>query len=171
MPLRVLRGLILGTAMLVLTAAAHGVAHGQLPDASAFMLLAPISVALGIIAMERPRGLLWFLLFSLGVQGLLHVMLVTTSAHAAHQTSLVPSLGMLLAHGAAAIMLSGLLAFGDSLLLRWVAYMRAALFSALLPVAPAWRTQVQHFEGEAFQPTQQTLAFAIARRGPPVGRR
>lgn len=168
--LRIVRGLVLGLAMVVLTATAHASAHGQLPDANAFLLLTPISVGLGIIAMERPRGMLWFLIYALGVQSLMHVLLVTTAAHSSLHASLLPSLGMTASHLVSAAILAIMLARADSLLLRWLSYMRTILIAALQPFALVLPWRVENFADAPTLLARLTIEFAIARRGPPESR-
>ncbi|MDO9485204.1 MAG: hypothetical protein Q7K25_03985 [Actinomycetota bacterium] len=166
--LRLLRGLLLGIAMVLLTATAHAGAHGQLPDAGALGLLTVISVGLGTIAMERPRGISWFLLYAMGMQTLLHVLLVTTTAHTAHGNSLVPSASMVLAHVLAAGALAVLLAHADAVLLRFVFYMRTVLFALIRPLVLHVPWQTDNFTAVTPLLPQVTIKFAIARRGPPA---
>ncbi len=168
--LRVVRGLTLGLAMVLLTAAAHAAANGQLPDAGALTFLIAISVGLSIIGMERPRGLLWFLLYALGIQALLHVLLVTVSAHSAHHSSLLPDKTMVFTHILAAGLLALLLAHGDSALLRWVSYMRSVLVRGLAPVgivAPNSHEQIRPLQ---VSHPLRIFQHDIARRGPPESR-
>ena len=170
-PLRLARGLVLGLAMLLLTAAAHSAAHGQLPDVTSLAVLLPVSAGLSIIAMERPHGVTWFLLFAVGMQSLLHVLLVTASGHAGHHASLLPDTTMLIAHLCAAVLLAIVLSHLDSALLRWLAYMRTILLN--------WPAETIPIPGQALPqiPPLQTsgasfdLTHDISRRGPPASRR
>lgn len=168
--LRIARGFLLGMSLLLLTAVAHSVAHGQLPQAQAFLALTPVSVGLSVIAMERQRGTLWFLLYSLGTQALLHVLLVSTTAHAAHQTPFLPDATMASAHVLAAMLLAIVLAHADALLIRWVSYMRSAVFGAFLTV-PLITSRAQGArEVDSVFDYQCVLGHSIARRGPPASR-
>ena len=166
--LRLLRGLILGLAMVLLTSAAHASAHGQLPDAGGLALLIPVSVGLSTIAMERKRGVLWFVLYALGIQALLHVLLVTVSAHSSPHSSLLPDQTMLLAHGITAGLLALLLAHGDALLLRWVAYMSTVLYRALIPLRLIAAMGIDNFAPVAALSQARAIEFSIPRRGPPA---
>lgn len=166
--LRWTRGLLLGLAMILLTSIAHTAGDGQLPGVSAYLLMLPLCAALGVATMTRSHGWAWFACYAVGVQALLHVLLVTTSGHAAHEQAITPSPAMLLAHAVAAVAVGLLLAHGDALLLRWLAYMRAALSvpaSRLPLVTPRslrtpWRPPL---------PCSSTLLeHKIARRGPPA---
>jgi len=165
--LRWTRGLLLGLSMILLTSIAHAAGDGQLPDAGAFVLMLPLCTALGVATMNRPRGWMWFTCYAVGVQALLHVLLVTMSAHGGHLGAVVPAPGMLLTHLIAAAALGLLLAFGDSLLLRWLAYMRSALLSRTLVVAPIAAPRLGPPDSAASAPAM-TFVHDIARRGPPV---
>jgi len=169
-PLRVVRGVTLGLAMVLLTAAAHAAAHRQLPDAGALTLLVPISVGLSIIGMDRPRGFLWFLLYALGIQALLHVLLVTISAHSAHHSSLLPDSTMVITHILAAGMLAILLARGDAVLLRWVSYVRTVLFNSLQTPKLVGSQGAVNLDFHASNILPLAVENAIARRGPPESR-
>jgi len=164
--LRFTRGVLLGLAMLLLTSVAHSAGHGQLPDATAYLLLAPISIGLGLITMDRARGWLWFISYAVGTQVLMHVLL-TTAVHTSH-ASLVPSQSMAIMHLLAAVVVGILLAHGDGAVLRWVSYMHAALFLATshLPTVSSLWTPLDY----QAPPTllSHILQHEIARRGPPV---
>ena len=168
--LRIVRGLFLGMAMVLLTASAHTAAHGRLPDASALLLLTAASVSLTIIAMERPRSTAWFMLYAIGVQALLHVLMSTISAHSVHQPSLPPSAGMLSLHLVTAVALGWLLAHGDSLLLRWLAFMQAVLFTSLQFPQVAEAGARLAFEPGPHCCSHLRIAHALSRRGPPASR-
>ena len=168
--LRLGRGLLLGLAMLLLTVVAHSAAHGQLPDASAFALLMPVSLGLSVIAMERPRSTMWFLLYAVGVQGLLHVLLVTASGHTDHHSSLLPSPSMIMAHVSAAALLAIVLSRFDAGLLRWLAYMRTVLFGRPAPAVSFPSNPLPQIPSLPMRGVTFTIAHEISRRGPPESR-
>jgi len=154
--------------MILLTSVAHTAGDGQLPDASAYLLMLPLCAALGVATMTRSHGWVWFASYAVGIQALLHVLLVTTSGHAAHEQAIAPGPDMLMTHAVAAVAVGLLLAHGDALLLRWLAYMRAAL-CVPLPRPPLVTTRSLH---ASWVPPRShawhLLEHKISRRGPPA---
>ena len=165
--MRALRGIVVGAAMLILTSAAHTSADASLPTAGAFFILAPLVVALSIAFLHRQRNYIWLIGFSVGVQALLHILMIVGAGHSSHHASLLPSTAMVLTHVGAAITTALVLSHADALLHRWISMVRTLLFVFLCAPAPVVLRAVSGFSGDSHTFRSHDLDHAIARRGPP----
>ena len=107
------RGALIGGCSALVTAAAHAGAGGGLPGGGTLMVLALVSITIGVSAgrfrIEDRRGQVGaFVAALLAAQALGHLTLALTAGHA-HE-SLLPSVPMLLFHTAAAVGLAVLIA-------------------------------------------------------------
>ena len=168
---RLVRTLILGAALLLVTVIAHTAAidsrvEGGWPPIIGLLLLAPLAIALSHPATHRRRHWSWLLAYALAVQALFHVILMAIGSHAAHG-SWLPSTHMITGHVLAALVLAAVLTFGDALLIRWGRYLAQALGTighvspAHWQIVPIRRDHTPHHLGHL--PAQ-----SIPRRGPPA---
>ena len=121
---RLVRGAVLGGACLLLTEIGHTSAGGGHLDIGT-ALAAVVALALGTAWAQRRRSVPRLVVFVASVQLLLHVLLVLSGAHGSHHVPLMPSMGMLLAHGLASVAMALLLNFGEATLQQWRTFLAA----------------------------------------------
>ena len=165
--MRALRGIIVGAAMLILTAVAHASANASLPTAGAFLILTPLLAGLSIAFLQHQRSYLQLIIFSIGIQALLHVLMTVGAGHGSHHATLLPGAGMLVTHLGASIATALVLAHADALLHRWISMVRTLLFVFFDAPAPVANLVVSLFSKESPTFRSHDLDHAIARRGPP----
>lgn len=167
-PARVGRGVLLGTAVVLLTVTGHtagGTWSGQ--DMVSLLLLWPLAVALSLVAADRRRSAAWLFAFAVGMQALFHVLLSIASGHGPHAAPFLPSSTMIVGHLGAAAVTALVLAQGDRLLHAWLALWgmlaRGVVTVTPMPVmrAPGRLAYVGPFVDDWVNCT------AISRRGPP----
>jgi hypothetical protein len=146
--------------------AAHTAAGGVAIDAGLLLGLVA-ATALGVAWADRRATWTRCAVFVVGSQALLHVLASLVGSHHPGQ-SLLPSPSMTLAHVLAAMLVALLITHADTLLHRWVAFLRTlAQPTALLPSLPfPFRPRVPDVApGSA---ATRTPALLLARRGPPA---
>jgi hypothetical protein len=171
-PARAVRGLLLGWAVLLLTALAHTSADHTAPTMrpATLLWLLPLTVALSVVAADRRRSPIWLVAFLLGVQSLLHVLLVVNASHASHQGGLMPSGSMIVAHVLAAGAAAFVIAHADGWLHRWVRFLDCLtrdyrLLPSSLPAASRADCTVEFLGHRALG---GLLGLTPHRRGPPL---
>jgi len=171
---RLLRGTVLGIAILGITVAGHAAGGGHLPSIGYYLALLPLIIALAVAASGRRRGPLALLGLAVGLQALMHVLLLILGAHAtAHAAggsaiSLLPSASMLAVHAGAAVVVAIALARGDALLDRWIAFWSTFGARCLDVRQPLVAPRVAMATTSHVIAPRTALAGAIARRGPPA---
>ena len=166
---RVGRGMLLGTAVVLLTVMGHtSGGRWSSMDTASLVLLWPVAVALSLVAAERRRSAPWLFVFVIGVQALFHVLLSIASGHAPHSAQLWPSTTMILGHLVAGAAIAAVLAHGDRILHAWLVFWamlaRGGVTSIAMP--PMRPTALPCYVAPILQsPANRT---AISRRGPPV---
>ena len=171
-PARVVRGLVLGSVVLLLTAVAHASDDHTSPTlrSASLVWLLPLAGVLSVAAADRRRTRTWLAVYFLGVQSLLHVMLVVNAAHASHPGSVLPSATMIAAHVLAAVGAAALVAHADAVLHHWLRFLDCLARDYLVPpsaLPTAFRACVA-MEPSAGHPLGTTLALTPQRRGPPA---
>lgn len=165
---RLLRGTVLGTAILAVTLAGHAAGGGHLPSLGYYLALLPLAVMLSLAATARRRSLVTLIALTIGLQALLHVLMVVIGAHGTHGVRMLPSALMLAVHLGAAIVVGWSLAHGDTLIDRWLAFWQAFAASFL----DLWQPRIAVAAFPAPVPgasiTRPALRDAIIRRGPPL---
>lgn len=161
---------VLGLVVLAISLAGHAADSQLLPTAFGFLLALVLTLALSVVASMRARSLTWLLGFVLGLQLLLHFVLVIVSggSHAATgHGSLLPSASGVIGHVIAGLVAAMVLKFGDGLLDRW-SYLLSRVFGdvavAVVPIAAPVRVlgALRHIVMSSI-----VLDFA-PRRGPPA---
>ncbi|CAB4905840.1 MAG: hypothetical protein F2806_06370 [Actinobacteria bacterium] len=165
--MRALRGLVVGSAMLILTSVAHTSADASLPTAGAFLMLTPLVVALSVAFLQCQRSYLQLITFSVGIQALLHLLMTVGAGHGSHHTTLLPSTGMIATHFGAAIATALVLSHADALLHRWISMVRTLLFEFFNASEPIAAQSAAYFLEPSCAFHSHDLDHAIARRGPP----
>lgn len=167
-PARVGRGLLLGTAVVLLTVTGHtagGNWSGE--DMVSLLLLWPLAVALSFVAADRRRSTAWLFAFAVGMQALFHVLLSIASGHGPHVEPFLPSTTMTIGHLGAAAATALVLAQGDRLLHVWLA-LWGMLACGVVTVAhlPVMRAPGRlAYVGPSLH--DWVNCTAISRRGPP----
>ena len=166
---RVGRGMLLGTAVLLLTVMGHtsGGRWSSMETAS-LVLLWPLAVALSLVAAERRRSAPWLFVFVIGAQALFHVLLSIASGHAPHSEPLWPSPAMIMGHLVAGAAVAAMLAHGDRILHAWLAFWAMLARGGVTSIAvhPMRPMALPCYVAPILQsPANRT---AISRRGPPV---
>lgn len=168
--LRVWRGLTLAAASLAIPTAAHVAAGGGVPVQGPFLFSAALlSIACVALAdrQRRPRAIAGVIGSS---QPLVHGVLALSN----HGTAtIVPTPQMIAAHAAATVVLTVLLAGGETVLWSMAVLSKTVvgpatrIFVAWMPaVVPA--TAVHHSSVDLPRPRHLVLAAESPRRGPPV---
>ncbi len=170
---RAARGLLLGSAVLLITTAGHAAGHGgSLPDASALLVLLPLFVVLSASLADRRLSTITLLSYLVGTQVLAHVLLVVGFGHGAHGdgASLTPSPRMLVGHSVATALVVLVLAYGEDLLHRWLRFLADLTRTWNPELAPvldganaSWARSPMPFLAWEF-------ASSIQGRGPPTTR-
>lgn len=142
---RVLRGVVLGSALFVLTVGGHTAADHGAHDLVEALWLLPLTILLSTALTERRRSPLWLVAYLLGAQLLFHAMLAISLGHGGLAASIAPSPTMVLVHVVAALVAALALHHADALLHRWLAFTDAltrgpSLDLAVLPSWPALTT-------------------------------
>ena len=163
---RLARGGALGVAAVIITAVGHSSGGGSLPEPGLLLLLLPLGLALGTLVAQQRRSGAWILGFVLALQVLFHLLLTIAAGHG-HHGSFLPDTPMLLSHLIAALAVAFVLAHGDALIHRWIAFWQALAVEldwTPAPLAAALKPAFRepHFTSSAL------LAHDIARRGPPT---
>jgi hypothetical protein len=165
---RVVRGVILGTALFVLTVAAHTAAHGRIQDLASTAWLLPVTILLSATLADRRRNVAWLVLYLLGAELILHLVLSVSLGHDGQGTSFTASPFMAVAHVTAAVLAALALHHADSLLHRWLDFLETLttgrpLWPAAIPMWPAARVMVPSAQ---FTSRRETGWPAL--RAPPV---
>ena len=168
-PASVGRGVLLGTAVVLLTVLGHTASgNWSANDTISLVLLWPLAVLLSLVAADRRRSAGWLFLFALGTQALFHILLSVASAHGPHAARGWPSATMFAGHLGAAAATAPLLAQGDRLLHAWLALWgmlaRGLITVSSAPVIPA-PVRPAYISPFVRDWVNQTT---ISRRGPPV---
>lgn len=161
------RGVVLGSALFVLTASAHTAANGQLTSLTDALWLLPFLILVSAALADRRRTLTWLLAYLLGAEALSHVLLSLALGHDGHAMALVPSSTMVTAHVVAAAAAAVLIHQADALLHAWLRFVAALTRGALLsvPVTEAWPSTAIHLQ--SLSHLRRQLGDAHPRRGPP----
>jgi hypothetical protein len=169
-PSRLLRGVVLGSAVLVLTAVAHTAGGSTRPDVASMAWLLPLAVVLSTVLADRRRSRRWLVAYLLGAQGLFHVLLVTAMGHAGHGDALLPPAPMLVGHVVAAIAAALVLEHADQVLHQWLVVLGNLIgrrFTAADPIDHA--SAASRPATSAARPLIGRLAgSSLCRRGPPL---
>jgi peptidoglycan/LPS O-acetylase OafA/YrhL len=167
---RALRGLVLGAIVLLLTAVAHNSGDHAAPPVgtTALLWLLPLTVMLSVLAADRRRDRAWLVAYLLGMQALLHVLLVVSAGHASHGGSMLPPWSMIVMHVVAAASAAVLIAHADALLHAWLRFLYS-LTRDYRPTLPARPTPPRAPTALApGHPSGKVLGLTPLRRGPPV---
>jgi hypothetical protein len=169
-PARALRGLVLGAIVLLLTAVAHNSGDHAAPPvgATALLWLLPLTVLLSVLAADRRRDPAWLIAYLLGVQSLLHVLLVVSAGHGSHAGSMLPPASMIVMHVLAAAAAAVLIAHADAVLHGWLRFLAFLTrdYRLALPARPTPpRAPTALAPGH---PLGEVLGRTPLRRGPPV---
>ncbi|MFM8349497.1 MAG: hypothetical protein ACKN9D_00355 [Actinomycetales bacterium] len=167
---RLIRGMVLGSACAVLSAAAHSTGGGALLDGGLLLSLV-IAMSLGIAWADRRATPVRLTLFVLGCQTLLHVVATLSNPHhlAANDqgSALIPGPAMVLAHALAGILMAAVLVHGDSLAHRWADFLRGlASATPTLPAIPVPGSAAPAALATCSW-TNRPPASRFMRRGPP----
>lgn len=159
------RSLPLAAVLLLLTLAGHSAASGALPPLSAVLLAAAPALALTLAVSGRRRSMAWLAGYLFLGELLLHLVLTAASGHA---HTLLPSAGMLLAHGVASVIAAAVFAQGEQVVARWNAYLGQALGtpSLHLPALPPLLVPTPALG--ITDPVGILLSHHVVRRGPPA---
>ena len=150
-----------------LSLAGHAAGRGTLPGGIGLLLVVVVAVGLTWTAVARRRSFAWLLAYLLGVQLLLHVVLVLAvpHGHSMGHMPLLPTADMALGHVVASLLAAALLARGEQVVDAWSRLLRARLvWSAPSLAAPVGAPAVR---ADAWQPTPLDAARTPRRRGPP----
>jgi peptidoglycan/LPS O-acetylase OafA/YrhL len=169
-PARALRGLVLGAIVLLLTAVAHNSGDHAAPrvGATTLLWLLPLTVMLSALAADRRRDRAWLVAYLLGMQALLHVMLVVSAGHGSHGVSMIPPASMIVMHVLAAAAAAVLISHADALLHSWLRFLDCLtrnyrLVPPARPTLPRAPTALS-----PGHPSGDVLGLTPLRRGPPV---
>ncbi|MEO8329311.1 MAG: hypothetical protein ABI586_04825 [Candidatus Nanopelagicales bacterium] len=168
--LRPIRGSVVGLVALATTVGLHALVSHEI-STKRVLLLAGLACLVGTAASGRQWGLVRSFVVLLGLQPMLHVLLVADShAHTAAMSDSVelPARSMVLAHVIAAVIGAVAICYVDSVLWRYLADAWRRLFG---PSTPIW---VQISNRAAMPPAPRrdqrhhTFQPASPRRGPPT---
>lgn len=162
---------VLALVVLAISLAGHSADSATLALPSAFGLgmALVLTVALCSVATMRRRTFAWILGFVLALQLLLHFTLVIVgSGHAgdAHG-SVIPGVSGVLGHVVASFLAAAVLAYGDSLLERWVCLLGTVFGTAPRLDAPMPATASALRISHTTKHSSVIVDFA-PRRGPPA---
>jgi hypothetical protein len=164
---RVIRGVVLGCALFILTAGAHTAAAGQSDRLSGALVLLPVMVFLSAALADRRRSIGWLTAYLLGAEALSHIVLTLALGHDGHALSVIPSAPMLVAHVLAAALAATLLHQADALWHRWLDFVDVCSNGVRLAVfpTPPWKQVHALPNPPAFLRPRERAWHA--RRGPP----
>jgi peptidoglycan/LPS O-acetylase OafA/YrhL len=169
---RALRGLVLGAIVLLLTAVAHNSGDHAAPPVgtTALLWLLPLTVMLSVLAADRRRDRAWLVAYLLGMQALLHVLLVVSAGHASHGGSMLPPWSMIVMHVVAAASAAVLIAHADALLHAWLRFLYSLTrdYRPTLPARPTPPRAPTALAPAPGHPSGKVLGLTPLRRGPPV---
>ncbi len=166
---RLARGAVLGSAIVLLTVLGH-TAGGQstMADATSLVILWPLAVAFSLLAASTRRSAGWLFAFAVAVQALFHVLMSVMSAHAPHGAPGLPSPTMITGHLVAAALAAVVLAHGDNVMHRWLRFIGALAREILLPAIATPTHSVSAHRPPVLLQIRSILSSAICRRGPPL---
>jgi hypothetical protein len=121
------------------------------------------------VAADRQRTFRWLTGYLLGVQGLLHMILVTTSDHGSHDFSMLPSAAMLAMHVLAALVVALVLSHGDAVLHCWLRLLAYAVIDRRLILPTTQHASAPAVLVKAALGTAASVLLSISpHRGPPL---
>ena len=165
---RATRTALTGTALILLTVAAHAAGGGDLPPMFGLLLVSAMAMALTFAVSDRRRSLPWLVGYMLAGQLFLHMLMTFAGGHA-HGTPLLPDTGMLSGHALGGALAAMALAYADGLLDRWAAFLGQVLGT---PVAeqpsPARPRQQLRAAARVVSVVLACLLHEVERRGPPA---
>lgn len=160
------RAVLVATALTILTLAGHTAGQGSLSLTSVLMV-ALVSTGLAIAATRRPLSWSRVWLVLLAGQALLHMIMTFTAGHG-HASAGIDASLMIMGHVAAAAIAAGVLMHADSLLVRWSAFIAAAVGSVSLILAePTTAPCTVLPSPQGARESHDVLRHGVVRRGPP----
>ena len=165
-----LRALLTSVALTVLTIAGHTAGGGGLPDPTGLLVVTGLAFGLAYAISAHHVASTRLLAFLLAGQAFLHLVLTFSSAHAHSMGAAAPDArAMIAGHVVAAILAAGLLTHSDTLIDRWLAFLRAVLGTPPPESAPMIRLTGQTTPAPApCSRLRDSLLRQDTRRGPPA---
>ena len=161
------RGLVLGCAVLLITAVAHTAGGHASPGLFAFIWLLPLTALLCTVAADRQRSFGWLVGYLIGVQMLMHLVLAANSAHGSHDASILPSASMALLHGAAALVTALVISYADAALHGWLRFLGSLVEDFRLTPCVPDVSSARPVPGSPSDRTARSLLGISPHRGPP----
>lgn len=165
--MRIARTVPLAFALILLTVMGHSVGSHALPTVTGLVVISVPALAIAFAFSGHRRSVTHLIGYLIAAELLLHLLLTATAGHG-HLAHLLPTQPMVLAHIVATIAAAIVFAYGESVVARWLAYLRQGIGAPTLPrvSTPIWLAPM--FADVPARLTDLLLDHHVVRRGPPA---
>jgi len=169
-PFALTRRLVLAAVAISLSLAGHASGRGALPGFVGLLLVGAVAGALTVVATARTRSFTWLLMYLLGSQLLIHMILVleVPHAHGMAPMPLIPTGSMAVSHLLASFLAAAVLARGERILVAWTRLTMSSLGWRLPVVTAPAGIRLVPISDFWWAPTAQIRVTDRSRRGPPA---